>query len=90
MKLLQHLMSLQTGTIKISELKGQFTPVELATHIGTLLDAGFIEVDWHRKMITVSGEMTEILKNRKSIASFKRETPEYMKTEKFPVNKPKN
>lgn len=87
--LLKYLLSLDKTRISLKDLNGLYSPVILATQLEQLIDQELIAVDWDNKIIDLSElSFLNTFKKKKEIGDFKRETPEYMKTEKIEVNKP--
>ncbi len=88
-KLYQYLLSLGKTEVFLIELNTHFSPIELGSRIGVLIEEGFISVDWKKKLITIESlTLKTALKKKDIIGEYNREIPEYMKGEKIEINKP--
>ena len=83
-----HLNQLGKKSLYIKELKGFYTPVELATQLNELLEQKMVGVDWHRKKIYVHFSFNDMFSKKNKFNSYERAVPEQMKTKKLIINKP--
>jgi len=86
--LYKHLIEIRKKTLYIKELKGIYTPVELATQLNVLVDQKMIAVDWNKKKINVHFNIEKVLINKSKVNSYKRSVPQYMKSEQTKINEP--
>lgn len=88
-QLYKYLLSLNKKKVLIKELNPTFTPVEIGSRIGVLIEEGLVDVDWEKKAIFLDNLSIEpLLKNKDKLGEYSRQVPEYMKTDKQQLNKP--
>lgn len=88
-QLYKHLLSLGKSKIDIKELNSLYSPLEIGSKIGVLLDEGLIMIDWDKKIIIIDDLNIEaVLQKKNKISDYSRKVPEYMITEKKDLNKP--
>lgn len=90
-QLYKYLLSLEQKKVSIKDLNPTFTPLEIGSRIGILIEEGLIEVDWEKKVIYLDNlEIEPLLKSKNKLGTYTRKVPEYMKVEKQELNKPYN
>lgn len=88
-QLYKYLLSLEQKKVSIRDLNPTFTPLEIGSRIGILIEEGLIEVDWEEKVIHLDNlEIEPLLKSKNKLGTYTRKVPEYMKIEKQEINKP--
>lgn len=87
--LLKHLLSLNKSEVYINELKHFYTPLEIGSSLGFLIDEELVYVDWDKKTISIEGlTIVPVLKKKDKLNKYSRQVPKYMKSEKQELNKP--
>ena len=88
-QLYKYLLSLGQDKVFIKDLNPMFTPLEVGSRIGILIEEGLIDIDWDKKVIFLENLSLEpLLKSKNKLGIYSRKVPEYMKVEKQELNKP--
>lgn len=88
-QLYKYLLSLGKSEVYLKELNPIYSPLEIGSRIGVLIDEGLITVNWENKTISIEGLNIEgALQSKDKLSEYSRKVPEYMKAQKQEINKP--